>query len=353
MNTDMWHVERLDHETLDEFVDFLACRSENSSGENLRAWWEWKYFRNPSHGSDDPAVFILKEDGRIHGFVAASLCPLWIQGSVYPFYRVERFETDEKGKGRGMLLARCIRNLPEMTGGFPNEEALPLWRRVAESAQLLELDSPVMRAMKTGRFARMSRRARCIAGDLYGQVTRKSNPGPRDVRRCAVSVRKIQRFPDEYDGDLERLHDGYPITPLRTPAMLNWRYLSFEKHRHTVWIALTESQRCCGFCVLKTVRSLDENVGFIQDMLYPPAHPEVAYAIVAHMLREIQAFRFAEVRIFEPSFPPLKDMLHRTGFRVTEVFTHLAFILHRRPDDVAGTFLANTQHWYLPGECIS
>ena len=342
---DRWTITRLGFEDLEALTGYMKRENHGSHPESLPGWWEWKYLDNPVNGDDDPAVFLLKHDRSIHGFVAASSSLLWIGGGVYPFYRVEKFDTDERGRGRGALLARAIKGLPNMAGGFSNDRALRLWRRLARPGTFMELFHPSILQLDLERTASPHRFPLTLFGRRGTRTTALARQG--------VSIIRIERFETRWEKQLRALHNGYPVTPFRTISSLNWRYFTSGYEKHLVWAVIDEDGACLGFAVLGISLTGQGELGIVQDLLNPAGRPEIGVALIERMIGAGRSRGLKDLKVFDPCLPPVTNLFLDSGFQRAEQYLHLTFIIHRKPDQISHELIASGKNWYIPGEMIA
>jgi len=156
-----------------------------------------------------------------------------------------------------------------------------------------------------------------------------------------VKMREYSRFDHSFVSLLDRAQAYFPISTLRTPDIMNWRFKRVPGREYTI-LAASEGSLVCGYVVMRCMPMKGFKVLAIVDILFPPERKDIGKALLRAVHQEAVKERVeisaCLLNPHDPLLPVLKKFFY---IKTPEKFT---LIVHSSKKDLSPTQLTD---WHL------
>lgn len=271
------------------FLDLLGQTLRTHS--NGRAWFDWKYERNPY--ADHVPIFVADHDGEVVGACAFLALDMAVGGRrrqvlqpvdtmVHPDHRKQGLFTRMTERA----LDRYADGSPAFLFNFPNEQVLPGyqklgWRRAGDLSKGYRIENPRSVLGEDGDRS-IGRASRALCAPLIA-----GHNAVRDATAPSLPARSVSAGHPAPASELaaiyrEAVPDG--IHAVRDEAFYEWRFSNPEK-RYRTYVASGPAGRV-GMTLADT--AADSSITHVIDAvpIGPHVRTETKTALLGHLLAE-------------------------------------------------------------------
>jgi hypothetical protein len=334
-----WTISSFSPEDRVSLLDFMVRGSGNKEKRLLRAseYVDWIYSTShPNETSILPGkLLILKKEGKVHGVAGIMKMNMASRSGDNVIVNLVRdFRVSREARGRGVALARAVRNLPEPTCGLANEEALVLWRMVTRGRPMFEI-SPF-------EICSVSIRKYTVRSFLkFFSVSWRFFDFPEiDSSECSTILK---------DSPL-RAASSYSSGCLFThPDRLHWRYSKQPGVDYTI-NAIIARNRLTGFFVTHEYADADSMRSMaLDELVIPAARPDILMGVTAYLFSIAQDRGISKLVSLKPPYTLYRNLMTAIGFRPEPMFKPFpTFIIHRYPPGTSPRRFSEKSGWYYP-----
>ena len=337
-----WEITEYHQDLEESLLDFLV-RDPVEPVETMRrsvlSYLDWMYLLERDGVAKGPLILLVR-NGEVHGIAGILKMELSINGRLEPLNLVRDFRISSKAKGYGLILARAVRNLKEMTCGLANERALKIWRAVACKDEFYEITPfEVFRLLPSTHVAGRIRAAGILASCMSGNIIRG---------RKRVAIEPIKSFEEDLNQEaLKTATKGYPFFPWNTCERLQWRYKEQPGTQYTAF-RITRDNKSCGFLVLHTYTETSGRSAAVDDILVPYEEPDLFVEAILFAVKFVGDEGASKLHMALTPFRLHRRIMRVCGFRPDPAFLPApTFILHRKPAYGVHTKIGTRDLWSL------
>jgi GNAT superfamily N-acetyltransferase len=310
--------------------------------EASRRRWRWQYLENPATPPEGPEIWVAREDGALLGQYASMPVRLWWGGrEVRSSWGMDVFLKEQaRGKGLGARLFTAWSDHVEVALGLgltPSSHGLFHKLRYVDVGPV-----PFYRKVLDAR-ALARHRLGALGALLSPAVSALLSVGQPEEPPLAdgVTVRRVDRFTDEYDELWERARGTYAMCVRRDRGYLEWKYLRCPHRAYEIREARREEQ-LLGFAVSRQEDYRGVRLGWVTDVFTAGDDHAAQDALLDAVLRSFAAGGVARAQAFSLD-ARLGAALGRRGFRKGR--SPMQFCVRARVDS-AGVF-ESTGRWHV------
>jgi GNAT superfamily N-acetyltransferase len=283
-----------------------------------RELWRWQFPGNPF---SRPIVYLAEsEDGTLAGHYALVPTPLvWdgkttlaglsIQSMIHPAFQKQGIlkalaaaaeqQLDEDGVTVGItfLNDNSLHAYTTHFGWTEMEGPNPIHFTVLDAA------GPATRVLRSSALGTVAGR---VAKPIVDRVfARPRRPGPKELVEIAT-------FDERADRLWSQLREGVPCAVDRSSKYLNWRLV--EKPVPYRRFVLERNTGIDGLVVTRTERKFGIYFGYIVELLFDPARPDVGERLVAGALDDLRDHGCSMATALTSGSPSVQRALSLAGF---------------------------------------
>jgi len=354
--------------------------------EMTSSYWRWQCLQNSfSH----PIVIVAETtEGEIVGHYALLPVSLWRNGQVEKGAAAILGMVDPDYQRQGMfqaLIAAAEAQLDEYhietVIGFPNEKALPVWTKYI-GFKKLQGDLPiywnvinggavVKDIIKVDFIAHLCGwfiwplvtflfKTRKIPGERL-KIEKPSSDGLfRDKHttyyennrladsRSGYFQGKLTTFDHRVDALWEKIRPNVRYAINRDSAYLNWRFMDSPK-KYSVR-AVGQGAEILGLIVTRTENKFNKRFGYIAELLFDPAHPEIGLQLLLYAKGDFRAEGIGMITALVLGPQGLSKVFYQAGFRCLPkiMMPHgMYFVVKDRTERRDDLALSERGNWFL------
>jgi predicted N-acetyltransferase YhbS len=334
--------------------NILVLFQETFASTRTAEWWEWQFLQNPFNR---PIVWVAEtEEKRLVGHYSLVPVPFWRQGRaekagfsihsmVHPNYQRQGILNKLAEAAEKQLTEDSI----ETGLTFLNENSFYLythklgWKEMTGSLpvyfSVLEPYDILRRFVKIGFLAKV---LALLANPLIRLgFSGWSHPSNR-------SIKQVEKFDDRVDTLWSEIRKGVLFATDRNSKYLNWRFAG-NPCPYALFTFESDDKRILGLAVTRAEEKFSYRIGYIADLLFHPAHPQVALELLKHVKRFLKGQRCVMVTALV-SEARLSQVIRRSGFYRLPNFLmphQIHFCCKDRSKRNETALLTSPAGWYL------
>ena len=323
--------------------------------ELTSSFWQWQSL--PNSYSNPIVIVAVNADGEIVGNRSLLPVSLWrngqmeqgaiaFEGKVHPDYQrqgiFQTIITESEAKLEEYHIETIV--------SFTNEKSMPVLTKYA-GYKKLQGELPIYWNVINGRavvkdIIKVDFMAQLCGWFIWPFVTFLFKT--KKVLGERLKQEKLTTFDHRVDFLWEKIRSHVRFAINRDSAYLNWRFIDSPK-KYSVW-AIEHGAEILGLIVTRIEKKFNKRFGYIAELLFDPAHPEIGLQLLHHAKDEFRAegIGMTTALVLQPQ--SFSKIYYQAGFRPLPkiLMPHgMYFVVKdrtKRMDDLA---LSERENWFL------
>ena len=323
--------------------------------EMTSSCWRWQCLQN---SYSQPIVIVAETaGGEIVGHQSLLPVSLWRNGQVEKGASAFLGMVHPDYRRQGMfqaLIAAAEAKLDEYhieaVISFPNEKALPVFTKY-KGFKKLQGDLPIYWNVINGGavvkdIIKVDYMAHLCGWFIWPFVTFLFKT--RKVLGDRLKPEKLTTFDNSVETLWEKIrpHVRYAIN--RDSAYLNWRFVD-SPNKYTIW-SIEHGAEILGLVVTRIENKFNKRFGYIAELLFDPAHPEIGLQLLLHAKDEFRAEGIGMITALALGPQSLRKVFYQAGFRLLPkiLMPHgMYFVVKDRSERREDIALSEMRNWFL------
>jgi len=318
--------------------------------ERDNAFWEWKYWQNPS---GKPIYGVAVQGDEIFGQfgggisklkVGANILPVWTMQDIFileekrkgtPFFRLEKIARQESFRRKiylhyGFSIKKTYKISTKILK-FRNIGCIKEPTAILNLEPLLALK---IKSLPLRRFLSFFIQALINIVFFFSQT--KIPAG--------YFLQEVNHFDSRFDVFWEKVKDDYEIIVVRDSKYLNWRYLKIPHLNYKIFV-LEKQKEIKGFIVIRI--SASGRKGIVEDILIPADKEgrRSAKVLLSYALKYFKKKGVGGVVAWMFKNNPLFGIFRRRGFFLRPTPHNL--LIRSYSEKFPISYLLNSSKWYV------